>query len=139
MFFKKTAPNNQRRRLADQMGPNETVIASDTKIVGHIKDSQSLRIAGHIEGQLTSEGILWIDPQGYIEGPIRARGVIVQGTTHGDIVSSEKTELCSGCQVTGNISCRAIAVAEDCQFQGQIQMKDNANKPHRFVNKRKDP
>jgi cytoskeletal protein CcmA (bactofilin family) len=138
MFFKKPKTKIEKRRFADQMGSNETVIAPDTKIKGKITGAQNIRIAGYLEGKITSDAILWIDSQGSLDGPVSARGVIVKGTMNGDIVSSEKTELRSGCQVTGNITCGAIAVAEDCNFHGQIHMKNKADKPHSFTDKRKD-
>jgi cytoskeletal protein CcmA (bactofilin family) len=137
MIFKKQQTKHDKRRFEDQMGPEETVVASDATIKGTLTGNKSFRIEGHIEGKIKSDGILWIDAQGCIEGPVHARGVIVEGTMKGDIVSIEKTELRSGCHVTGDITCGAIAVAEDCFFQGQIQMKSKEDQPYTFVNKRK--
>ena len=132
---KKDCPS---RRLEDRTGPIETVIAFGTKITGTLSGRGSLHIGGYLQGRVTSEGLVWIGREGKIDGTVSADGLIVEGEIKGNIESQNKTELRSGGRVIGDISCAKISVAEDSFFQGEIKMPHQQDKPHTFVNKRKD-
>lgn len=138
MFFNKNKKNKtSKRRVEDQADTIKTIIAQDIRIKGTLTESSGMRISGFLEGSIDSKGLVWVDKNGKISGPIKARWVIAEGEINGDIESSEKTELRSGCRVTGNIACKKIALAEDSFFQGEIQMTSPKDRPLSFVKKRK--
>ena len=127
-----------QRRLADQMGPELSIIAIGTRVKGTLNGKNSLKIAGLLEGDVTSEMLVWIAKGGRIEGNIKARGVIVEGEVNGNIDSKDKTELSSGARVVGDISCKKLSVAEDAFFEGKVKMFESQEKPYTFVAKRKN-
>ena len=90
-----------------------------------------------LEGDVTSELLVWIVKGGRVEGTINAWGVIVEGEVNGNINSKEKTELRSGARMIGDIACKKLSVAEDAFFEGKIKMHEDQEKPYTFVTKRK--
>ncbi len=125
-----------QRRLEDEVGTKETVIAQGTKVHGTIQGGTSVRVAGFLEGEIRIEGLVWIEKQGEVQGTVSARGMIIEGQIKGDIESSEKIEVRASAQVTGNIRCNKLAMAEGCFFQGQIKMPGEGSQPLTFVEKR---
>jgi cytoskeletal protein CcmA (bactofilin family) len=140
MIFKKDKGDYKGagRRLEDAFGPNITVVAPGTKILGTISGKGNLRISGKLEGKITIEGHVWVDRRCKIEGMIDARGVIIEGEVQGNIESSGKTELREEGRVIGDIRCAQISVADGSFLQGEIHMKPPTNQPQGFKPKRKE-
>jgi cytoskeletal protein CcmA (bactofilin family) len=139
MFFRKgkiylKAP---LRRLEDQSGTKESFIAVDTDIKGILSSKDSIRIAGVIEGEVASEGLVWIKKGGRVEGTVTAHGVIVEGEINGNVNSTGTTELRSGARITGDIACAKLSVADDAFLKGKIKMPESQGQPYTFVAKRK--
>ena len=140
MFFSKRKKHvkNYRRRLADQMVPLPSILSTGTRVKGTLSGKNSLKIFGLLEGDVTSEMLVWIAKGGRVEGTIKAWGVIVEGEVNGNIDSKEKVELRSGARLIGDISCKKLSVAEDSFFEGKIKMYESQEQPHTFVAKRKE-
>ena len=125
------------RRLEDQSGAEKSFIAADTAIKGTLSSKESIRVAGVIEGEVASEGLVWIKKGGRVEGTITAHDVIVEGEIDGNVNSTETTELRSGARITGDIVCAKLSVADDAFLKGKIKMPESQGHPHTFVAKRK--
>ena len=115
----------------------ETFIATGSKIKGTISGRLSLRIAGHVEGQVDVDGLVWVEKTGRIEGAMKARALIIEGAINGDVESSEKTEVRSEGRIAGDITCAKIAVADGCFMQGEIKMTGKDTQPQTFMKKRR--
>ena len=139
MFFgrQKNYKKNHRKRLEDQIGADVSNILNYTRIEGSINGKNSLIVSGLVEGDITSETLVWIEKGGRIQGSIKAFGVIVEGEVNGNIEAKERTELRSGARVIGDISCSKLSVAEDAFFEGNIKMYEENEQPYSFVDKRK--
>ena len=94
-------PEIPQRRLEDEVGGTETMIANGTKVHGTIQGRNSVRVAGFFEGEISTEGLVWIDKQGEVLGTVKAPGVIIEGQIKGDIDSSEKIEVRASGRVIG--------------------------------------
>ncbi len=125
-----------QRRLEDEVGVRETVIAHGTKVHGTVQGQNNVRVAGFLEGEIRIEGLVWIDKQGEVQGTVTARDMIIEGQMKGDIASSERIEVRASGRVIGNLSCQKLALAEGCFFQGEIKMPGDETKPLTFVEKR---
>ena len=128
-----------QRRLEDESGVRETVIAQGSTVHGKLLGQVGVRVARTFEGEVKIEGLLWIEPQGDVQGMVSARGVIVEGELRGNIESADQVELRSSGRVRGDITCRKLAMAEGCFFQGGITMPEEAGQPVPFVEKRQRP
>ena len=127
-----------QRRLEDQLGPSLSIISIDARLEGTLNGKNSVKIAGLVGGNVTSEMLVWIAKGGRVEGSIKALGVIVEGEVNGNIDSTEKVELRSGARIIGDISCKKLSVAEDSFFDGKIKMDESQEQPYPFVAKRKN-
>jgi cytoskeletal protein CcmA (bactofilin family) len=125
-----------KRRLEDEVGVRETVIAHGNMIHGKILGQVGVRVAGIFEGEIKIESLLWIEKHGEVQGSVSARGVIVEGEMRGNIDSPEKVEIRSSGRVIGDVRCSKIALAEGCFFQGGIKMPEGEAQPVTFVEKR---
>jgi cytoskeletal protein CcmA (bactofilin family) len=132
MFSKK-----DKKRLEDRDGQRASVIASNTRFVGTIRGQDTIRVAGNFEGEIASEGMLWVEKGGKINGPVKARWVIIEGEIDGDIEATEQIELRSEGRVNGDISAAKIAIAQGCFFDGKARTLNIKDSPLTFMEKRK--
>lgn len=126
------------RRLEDKYGIITTVIAPNTKFEGKIKATEGVQISGHLEGDITSQSLIWVGIGGKIEGNIKSPSVISEGEIIGNIESAKHVELRSECRMTGNIDTEKLAIADGCSFVGEINMGQKGDEPIRFTEKRKN-
>ena len=134
----KEPPEMPQPRLEDEVGVKETVIASDTKARGTIQGRNSVRVAGSFEGEISIDGVVWIEKQGEVQGTVRARDMIIEGQMKGDIDSSERIEVRASGRVTGKLRCNKLAVAEGCFLQGEIKMPGEESQPLTVVQKEEE-
>ncbi len=125
-----------QRRLEDEVGVKETVIAHGTTVHGTVQGPTAVRVAGFLEGEIRSDGLVWIDKQGEVQGTVSARDMIIEGQLKGDVAASGRIEVRASGRVIGNINCHKLALAEGCFFQGEIKMPGEEIKPLTFVEKR---
>ncbi len=127
-----------QRRLEDEVRVKETVIAHGTTVHGTVQGQNTVRVAGFLEGEIRSDGLVWIDKQGEVQGTVTARGVIIEGQMKGDVAASGRIEVRASGRVIGNLSCHKLALAEGCFFQGEIKMPGEETKPLTFVERREN-
>jgi len=142
MFAKSRDPGpveTPQRRLEDEAGVRETVIATGSTVHGKLLGPVGVRVAGTFEGEVQIEALLWIEAPGAVQGTVNARAVIVEGELRGNIDSADQVELRASGRVLGDITCRKLALAEGCFFQGAITMPEEAGPPVPFVEKRQSP
>jgi len=128
-----------QRRLEDAPGERETVVATGTTVHGKVLGPVGVRVAGTFEGEIELESLLWIEAQGAVQGTVNARSVIVEGELRGNIESADQVQLRTSGRVRGDLTCRTIAMAEGCLFQGGITMPEGPGQPQPFVEKRQSP
>ncbi len=136
MFRKPTGQDQAEtphHRLEDEAGATETVIAPGTQVHGTVQGPTAVRVAGFLEGEIRSDGLVWIDKQGEVQGTITAGDMIIEGQMQGDLASSGRIEVRASGRVIGNMNCLKLAVAEGCFFQGEIKMPGEETKPLTFV------
>lgn len=100
----------------------KTVIASGCHVVGQVKLAGDLHLDGSLEG--TIEAVqLSVGKQGYLNGVIRAKHVILAGKVEGQI-HCELLELLASCQLHGEVYCHDLVVEKGARFIGSS--KDSA-------------
>jgi len=126
----------QKRRIEDNAGYTENIIAAGTRVKGTISGSDTIRVAGRFEGEVESDGLLVVTGTGLIEGTIRCQDLIVEGEVRGQIEKARNVEVRETGKVTGNILCDRIALAEGSFIEGEIHMSSDGAQPSTFVEKR---
>jgi cytoskeletal protein CcmA (bactofilin family) len=100
-----------------------THIGPGIVINGELISEESLRVDGHVKGQiLLREAELTIGQSARIEADVRSVRVLVLGTVNGNIAASERIEIGASASVTGNLSANKVVIVEGAQFNGSIDM-----------------
>jgi cytoskeletal protein CcmA (bactofilin family) len=90
------------------------------QIVGQALFEGSIRIDGQVEGAISAKDRITVGQSGAIitADPIKAAEVIVQGTVRGNIVASERIEICASADVVGNLCAPIIAIEAGAVVEG---------------------
>ena len=107
--------------MAEQ-GSEVTVVGAGAKLEGTIVSAGSLRVDGHVKGNIQADGDVMLSPQSSVEADIRAENLSVAGRFHGSIVVKGRAELARGGRIDGNITSKSLIVEEGGTFHGQSIM-----------------
>lgn len=121
MFGKKAQP------------PIKSLIAQGSRIEGHLKFTDGLRVDGEVTGDIRSNpeqpSILVISEAAVVEGEIHADHVIINGTVRGPVFARELLELQPKARITGNITYKALEMHQGAVVAGELKPLDNEEKP----------
>ncbi len=117
---------SDRRRFTDESDAFATVLGPGLRIEGTFRGTGSLELKGSFKGEMSVEGLVWIRPQGSVDGEVEASSVVVEGEVVGSIHATAKVDLRKGCRVEGDITASSVAAAEGSFFEGRISMPDAA-------------
>ncbi len=99
-----------------------TILTSGCHFNGKLYCRGATRIAGRIEGQLISEGLLIIEDEAIITAEIKADEVIIQGRVEGRLTATGRVELAGNSQFVGDILTPLLIIREGAQFNGNASM-----------------
>ncbi len=99
-----------------------TIIGKNTELKGTLKDKESVRIDGKFEGEIGTEGNLFIGEEAIIRANIKAKSVSIAGRVFGDINCEEKVELLSSGSLEGKVRASDLTIAEGAFFNGECKM-----------------
>lgn len=85
-------------------------ILAGTKIIGDIEAAENIRIAGQLEGNLTTKGKLVIGKSGLIKGNIRCTSADIEGTVEGKIIVDGLLSLKSTSHINGEVKTSKLAI-----------------------------
>jgi len=101
-----------------------TVIGRDTSIeTGTLESEKSVQVNGRIMGNIDVKESLVVGEEGYVEGEIRARFVLVAGKVVGNIQVSQQIHLTETARVIGDIECESIIIDDGAKIEGNFSMQ----------------
>jgi cytoskeletal protein CcmA (bactofilin family) len=106
-------------------GAAKNVLANDVEIKGTIKFENELIFDGKVEGEILSDGNLVIGKNAEVRGEVKTKAVTVHGTVFGNITVTEKAELKSSSQLTGDLKATRIIIEEGATFIGKSEVTPN--------------
>ena len=113
MWWRKK-PNTQN---ASQNG-HCTYLGKGIDFKGHAHLDGVVRVDGQINGDLQTNDTLIIGEQAVIQGSLSGRVVISSGKITGNIIATEKVQLCKPAIILGDIASPNFSVEEGVQFHG---------------------
>jgi len=99
--------------------PNPTTISANTEIKGSIITSDSVDVAGRIEGDLRAAAIT-ISASGNVKGDLTGNVIMVYGHVEGRL-QAQDVRLCAGANVTGEIAHGSLGIDTAAVFEGAIK------------------
>jgi cytoskeletal protein CcmA (bactofilin family) len=104
------------------MGQLNAFIDQGSEFSGQLRFSDTVRIDGKFDGEISSDNTLIIGESGRIRATINSEMVIISGEVEGDIVAPSQVVIHKMARVTGDIKTASLAVEEGAQINGQITM-----------------
>lgn len=113
------------KKKLDQM-TTDTIIGEGTMCEGKIVSEASLRIEGHMAGDVECSGDVTVGENADVHASITAREVTIAGKVRGNVTCKGKLTVLSSGELIGNIDVKSIVILEGGLFQGTSQMKPQA-------------
>lgn len=121
-----------RRKKSDQTklnsinkpnnSPAITYITESATIKGDMSCKDDIRIAGTIEGEVTSDKKVIVAETGLIKGTLSSPAADISGKVKGDVNASKSLILRSTAKIEGEISTDKIKIEEGAQVEGKFMV-----------------
>ena len=90
----------------------------------------TVRVGGHIKGEIITKGTLVVEPGAKIEANIQANTVVVSGYVEGSIVATQSVSMHPPATFKGQVTSPSLSIAEGVVFEGASYMlKDKKTPP----------
>jgi cytoskeletal protein CcmA (bactofilin family) len=100
----------------------KNVLTNDVQITGTVQFSGELIFDGKLDGEIVSEGVLTLGKNAHVKGEVKTKSVTVHGTVDGNITVTERCELKSSSQLTGDLRATRIIIEEGATFVGKSEV-----------------
>lgn len=102
----------------------DTLIGKGARVNGDVEFVGGLHLDGQVFGSVRSDGAreatLSVSDSGYIEGPVQAATVLLDGSVKGDIHARERVVLGATARVEGDVYYGIIEMAVGAQIIGKL-------------------
>lgn len=99
-----------------------TVIGEDTAIKGTVHSQRSIRVEGSLEGEINSQGEVYIGANSHVKAMVFGRDVVVAGEVVGNIESVKSLVITKTGKVYGDISGDQLIIEEGGIYKGKVNM-----------------
>jgi len=120
------------RRIDDRekrsANPDEIIafLGKGTRFKGVVTYEGTVRVDGHIEGEIVSSGTLVVGDTAVIDAEVSVGTLVCGGKITGNVTATEKVQLLNPAVVTGSIKTPALMIEAGVRFNGQCEMKGEA-------------
>jgi len=100
-----------------------TNIGPEISIEGELTSTVSLRVDGHVRGQIVlRDAELTIGQSARVDADVRGLRVLILGTLNGNVTATERIELGASANVTGGLSANNVVIVDGARFTGRVDM-----------------
>lgn len=115
--------NNLTSSISGDAGANaKNILTNDVEVTGTIKFASELIFDGKLDGEIVSDGVLTLGKNAHVKGEVKTKSVTVHGTVEGNITVTERCELKSSSQLTGDLRATRIIIEEGATFIGKSEV-----------------
>jgi len=111
--------NQQKKYRADLVN---TVIGEDSSVKGVLHSQRSIRIEGTFEGELNSQGEIYVGQNSKVKATLFAKHVVVAGEVVGNIEAIKSLHILKTGRVYGDISGDELKIDEGGIYKGKVNM-----------------
>jgi len=97
-------------------------VGKGVEFKGIISYNGTVRIDGHLDGEIHTEGILLVGEDASLTAKINAGMVVSKGKITGDIVAKEKVRLLAPAVLNGSVKAPMLSMEEGVLFNGNCEM-----------------
>ncbi|MCC5842727.1 MAG: polymer-forming cytoskeletal protein [Verrucomicrobia bacterium] len=102
--------------------PPKSILSAELEVIGTIKTSGSVQIDGRVEGEVISQGDVFLGKSGSVKGNLNVNSISVAGTIQGNIIAKDRIELKSTARLMGDIKAKRLAVEDGVTFVGKSEV-----------------
>jgi len=107
----------------DSSRGGNAVLGKSVMLKGQIISREDLTIDGEVEGTVElQEHRLTVGPNGKVTASIKARELVVLGTVHGNVETSDKIDIRKEARLVGDIKTARIVIEDGAYFKGNIDI-----------------
>ncbi len=107
-----------------------SVISAGTTWQGTLKLEDSLRVEGHVAGEIEARHTVHVAETAHVEAKVRAAFVVIAGRFQGDVHCKERLELLPTSRIKGEITTKSLVIHEGAVLDGQIHMSREEQREH---------
>jgi cytoskeletal protein CcmA (bactofilin family) len=101
----------------------QAVLGKSVIVKGQIFSREDLTIDGEVEGTVElQEHRLTVGPNGKVMASVKAREIVVLGTIHGNVETTDKIDIRKEAKLVGDIKTARIVIEDGAYFKGNIDI-----------------
>ena len=118
-----TLPGRGSEPHFDSPRGGPAVLGKSVIMKGQIFSREDLTIDGEVEGAVElQEHRLTVGPNGKVMASIKAREVVVLGTIHGNVETTDKIDIRKDAKLVGDIKTARIVIEDGAYFKGNVDI-----------------
>jgi cytoskeletal protein CcmA (bactofilin family) len=118
-----TLPGRTSEPHFDNLRGGSAVLGKSVIVKGQILSREDLTIDGEVEGTVElQEHRLTVGPNGKVLASIKAREIIVLGTIHGNVETTDKIDIRKDAKLVGDIKTARVVIEDGAYFKGNIDI-----------------
>ena len=106
-----------------------TQIKHGSVVKGNMQSEDSIRVDGHITGDLISKAKIIVGDNGHIGGALSGSDVTVQGFVNGDIIATGFLQVSSLAKIYGKIYAKEISIDKGAELNGKVNVGKEVDIP----------
>jgi cytoskeletal protein CcmA (bactofilin family) len=112
------------RPVASSSTADQATIGKSLVIKGEVTGSESLSIAGRVEGSINLSGNrVTVGRNGVVSANINAREIVVLGKVRGNLTASDRVDIRNDGSLTGDVIAARISIEDGAFFKGGIDIR----------------
>ena len=118
-----TLPGRINEPHFDNPRGGSAVLGKSVIVKGQIFSREDLTIDGEVEGTVElQEHRLTVGPNGKVLASIKAREIVVLGTIHGNVETTDKIDIRKDAKLVGDIKTARVVIEDGAYFKGNIDI-----------------
>jgi cytoskeletal protein CcmA (bactofilin family) len=113
---------NRDSAQPEDSGATSAFLGKGSRVNGKLVFEGTVRIEGHVEGEITAQDTLIIGESAVVNAQITGTSVVVHGRVTGDITARKRLEIRAPGKLLGNITTPSLVIHEGVIFEGQCSM-----------------
>lgn len=115
---------SQEKTTANTKDGVETIVGPSLKVKGNFKGKGNIIVEGEVDGNLKTEGYVYIGDKAKITANIEAKTARIGGMVTGNVKTKEHLEIVKSARINGDIECGSLSVEKGAQINGKCNMGD---------------
>ncbi len=118
-----TMLDRERERVQpEETGQTSAFLGKGSRVIGKLSFEGTVRIEGHVEGEITAQDTLVIGESAVVNAQITGSAIVIHGRVTGDVTARKRLEVRAPGKLFGNISTPSLVIHEGVVFEGQCTM-----------------